>query len=219
VSAALFDSVARIARHEARARATAGLGVVVDLFAADGPVKDHAVSVKMRDSGLVLPRVPVAVGVMGFAAIPAVDDLVLVVFLDGDVNAPIVAGRVYHPDQEPPKHARDEIVVALPSGSDPPDLTLVVKGGEPSIELTLPGEVTVKVLDSEVQVAVGEMKLIVEGAGGGRATVAAGGSRLVLKQDGDVTLESKGTLTLKGSQVEIKGDAKVTVQGAQVEIN
>jgi uncharacterized protein involved in type VI secretion and phage assembly len=182
-------------------------------------VKDHAVSVKMRDSALVLPRVPVAVGAMGFAAIPAVDDLVLVVFLDGDVNAPVVAGRVYHPDQEPPPHARDEIVLALPSGSDPPDLNLVVKGAEPSIALAMPGEVTVKVLDAEVHIAVGAMKLIVEGAGGGRATLEAGGSRLVLKQDGDVTLEAKGALTLKGAQVEIKGDATVKVQGAQVEIN
>ena len=93
MSSALYDSVARIARHEVNTRATAGVGRVVDIHPADGALPDHAVTVKMRDSGLVLPRVPVAVGVMGFAAIPAVDDLVVVLYLEGDYNAPVVVGR------------------------------------------------------------------------------------------------------------------------------
>ena len=70
MTVALFESVARIARHEAGARATAGIGKVVDLFPADGALKDHAVSVEMIATGLVLPKCPVAVGCMGYAAIP-----------------------------------------------------------------------------------------------------------------------------------------------------
>jgi hypothetical protein len=99
VSSALFDSVARIARHESRARLGAAAGKVVDVFPAGDGQADHAVSVELRDSQVVLPRVPVAVGLLGFAAIPARGELVLILFLDGDANAPVVAGRLYHPDQ------------------------------------------------------------------------------------------------------------------------
>lgn len=219
MSAALYESVARIARHEASARATAGVGKVVDLFDAGGPQRDHAVTVEMRDTGLVLPRVPIAVGEMGFAAIPAVGDLVLIVFLDGDCNAPVVVGRIYHPDQEPPKHSRDQIVLALPSGTDPPDLELIVKTAEPSVQLTLPGDVTIEIKDGLVAMVVGAMHMRVEASGGGRAEVAAGGSKITLKQDGDVTVTSAGKLKLEGNEVEISGAAKVKVSGAQVEVN
>lgn len=219
MSAALYDSVARIARHEARARAGAGIGKVVDLFPADGGQKDHACSVEMVSSGLVLPRVPIAVGAMGFAAIPAIDDLVLVIFVDGDHNAPVVAGRLYHPDQDPPKHGRDELVLALPSGEDDPALQFSVLGKKPSITLKLKDDVSLTLEGSKVVVAAGEITLTLETAGGGRAEIAAGGSKLTVKKDGDVTLEAAGKLKLKGTEIEISGDAKVKVSGGQVEIN
>jgi len=219
VTAALFESVARIARHEAGARATAGIGKVVDLFPADGALKDHAVSVEMIATGLVLPKCPVAVGSMGYAAIPSVDDLVLVVFLDGDSNAGVVAGRIYHPDLEPPQHKRDQIVLALPAGSDPPDLSLLITSTEPSIELKLPGDVSLVLEQGKVTVTVDQIKFSLDSAGGGRAELAAGGSKLTLKQDGDITVQSAGKLVLKGTEVEIEGTGKVKVQGAVVEIN
>ena len=41
MSAALFDSVSRIARHEAARRAVAGIGIVVDLFLSLRDVKAY----------------------------------------------------------------------------------------------------------------------------------------------------------------------------------
>src|SRR5262245_30021442 len=101
MSAALYDSITRIARHEVNGRAFAGVGRVVDVFPANDGQQDHAVSVEMRDSKLVLPRVPIAVDAMGFAAIPAMDELVVILFLEGDHNAPVMIGRLYHPDKNP----------------------------------------------------------------------------------------------------------------------
>lgn len=219
MSAALFDSIARIARHEARARAVAGVGKVVDIFPADSAQPDHAVTVEMRDSGLVLPRVPVAVGMMGLAAIPAVGDLVVVVYLEGDYNTPVVVGRLYHPDQNPPKHADGQIVLHLPAGESNPQLKLDIVGAEPSITLELPGEVKIEVMEGKVQIAVGAMHVSVKGSGGGRAEVAAGGSKITLKQDGDITLTAAGNLKLEGTEVAISGSAKVKIQGATVEVN
>jgi phage baseplate assembly protein gpV len=219
VSAGLYDGIARIARHEARARALPAIGVVDDIHPAEGGPPDHAVSITLRDSGAKLPRVPIAVGALGFAAIPAVGDLVILVFLDGELNAPVVVGRLYHPDLQPPEHAAEQLVLALPPGAAEPDLRLVVDGSAPSATLTLPGDVTLEIKAEDVRVAVGGVELHLTGAGGGRAELSAGGSSITLKQDGDISIEAVGNLKLKGTQVSIEGSAKVSVKGAVVELN
>ena len=167
MSSVLFDSISRIARHEANARAVAGIGRVVDVFTAGDGQKDHAVSVEMRASGLVLPRVPIAVGVMGFAAIPTLDDLVVVVFANGDFNAPVVVGRLYHPDLDPPAHANDEIVLRLPAGEAEPKLNLTITSETPTFQLTLPGDVQLQLVEEEIKLAVGEVSATLTAAGGG----------------------------------------------------
>jgi len=221
MSTNLYESVARIARHEVGRQIVSGVGEVMDAFPAPkgATPPDHAVSVKLRDTGLILPRAPVAVGVMGFAAIPAPGDLVLVVFLNGDVNAPVVVGRIYQPDIDPPEHEKGQIVLKLPPGESEPKLDLVVQGDKPSIELKLPDKVKVEVVKDKVFIEVDTMNISVDGAGGGRVEMAAGGSKITLKKDGDITVSSAGNLTLEGKEVKISGMAKVSVKGAQVEIN
>ena len=219
MSTALFDSVARIARHEAAARTVAAVGRVTDVFPAEGGAPDHAVTVELRGLGLVLPRVTIAVGVMGFAAIPAVGELVLVVFEQGDLHAPVVVGRLYHPDVEPPKHKEGQIVLRLPAGSSSPTLELEIDGEAPSIDLKLPGDVEVKLEEEKVSVAAGDLKVVLDGAGGGQVQVKAGGAALELKKDGDISLKTSGNLTLEATEITVKGSGKVTVKGGTVEIN
>ena len=219
MSAALFESISRIARHEASARAIAAVGRVVEIHPAGGALPDHAATVELRDSGLLLPRVPIAVGVLGFAAIPAVDDLIVVLFLEGDYNAPVVVGRLYHPDQDPPTHGDGEIVLALPSGQAEPDLKLKVTGTPAAITLELPGEVKIEIAERAAKIAVGTLHVDVSGAGGGRVEVAAGSATITLKQDGDVSISSPSKLKLEATEIELAGSAKVKVTGAQVEVN
>lgn len=217
-AALLYDSVARIARHEAQARPVASVGVVTSQFAYEG-TPDHAVSVQLRDSGLVLPRVPVAVGALGFAAIPAVDDLVLVAFLEGDWQAPVVVGRLYHPDQQPPRHKAGQLVLRLPSGADEPQLACEIDADPARVQLQLPGDVQVTIEKDVLTLAVGKLKVAMEGAGGGRLTLAAGDTSITCKADGDLSLKTNAKLKLEASEIEIAGNAKVSISGAQVAIN
>jgi phage baseplate assembly protein gpV len=219
MSAALYDSIARIARHAAAARAIASAGKVTEIFPADGEPPDHAVSVELRDSGLILPRVPVAVGALGFAAIPAVGELVIVVFLDGDTNAPVVVGRLYHPDLNPPRHADGQVVLALPPGSDDPKVKLQIVASEPSLLLTLPNDVAIECADQRTEVRVGELRVTLDGAGGGSAEVAAGSTKITLAKDGDITFTTGGTMKIDAAVVDIGGSTKVKIAGTEVEIN
>jgi uncharacterized protein involved in type VI secretion and phage assembly len=223
VSAALYEGIARIARHEAGALAQPAVGTVTATFGAGAAPPDHAVTVELRDSGLVLPRVPIAVGALGLAALPAVGDLVLVVFLAGDPNAPVVVGRLYTDAVAPPATGTDgKLALALPAGAQTPALALLIDGAAPSISLQLGDQAPVKLTadDTKLVIEAGEkLELTLDSGGGGRLEVAAGTASVLLKEDGDVTVKTAGTLKLEGDAVEITGRSQVKIKGGKVEVN
>lgn len=228
MSAGFYEGVERIARHVVQSRATSAVGRVVATHgAAPGAMPaDHAVDVELRESGLVLPDVPVAVGVLGFAALPAVGDLVLVVFADGDANAPIVAGRLYNPDQPPPEHGDGQLVFRTPAGQAQGDLNLVVEMNEPSIKLELPGGLVLSLTEGEAILQVGDMKLTLSGSGSGEAKLEAGSAMIRLKNGQsiemsatEIKLKADAKIALESAQIEIKGSGLVDVSGGLVKLN
>jgi phage baseplate assembly protein gpV len=219
VSNQLFDAVARVARHEAAARPTASVAEVTDVHRKAGLGNDHAVTVKLRDRGLVVPKVPLAVGALGLAATPTVGDLVLVVFADGDHHAPVVVGRLYHSDLAPPDHDEGQIVLALPQGSATPALSAIVDGGVPQLELKLGNRTTVVVGDGTVTVTAGDAEVVIDATGSSEVKVTAGQASVTFAGKGDVTVEASNALTLKATNIELNASGNVKISGAKVDIN
>ena len=156
----------------------------------------------------------------GWLPCPRRGDLVVVVFMEGDYHAPVVVGRLYRPDKNPPSHTENDLVVNFPAGDDNPATNLVMsRSAEANVKLTLGDELTVDLLSDTATITIGEMKLEITGKSGGRAELAAGGSTIVMKQDGDVKISSQTKLVIEGNEVEINGQAKVVIKGAQVDIN
>ena len=216
---ALFDCISRVARHEASARPVASIGLVTSIHPTDSVPPDHAVTVELRESKLVLPRVPVAVGAMGFAAIPAVGELVLVVFSEGDYHAPVVVGRIYTPDLEPPQHKDGQLVLSLPPGAAEPTLNCEVAGQPASVKVTIGSDIAVEWDEEKLVFQSGDLKVSIDGTGGGRVEIAAGGTAMTLKKDGDVSIKSSGKLKLEANEIEIASQSKVKVNGAILELN
>jgi len=218
---ALYDSVARIARHEAAARALTAVGTVTATHGADGAPPDHAVTVELRESGLVLPRAPIAVGALGFASLPATGDLVVVTFVGGDLNAPVVVGRLYTDQAPPPPEAKDgALTLALPAGSSSPAMQLTVQTDGTAGTLEVGAEpVTIAVDDQRVQVTIGKLDVTVTKGGGGKIAITAGSTEIALKQDGDLSLKTQGKLKLEGSEIELQAQSEVKVNGAVVKLN
>jgi len=168
----------------------------------------------------------------GQLMLPQVGDEVLVGFEGGDPNKPYVLGALWNgkdkPEQahtnpkEPGKppdgsyvlrspklidmHAVDNIVI-----KNDKDMTVEVKGkSTETVEKTQ--EVTVKQsfkLDAATEL-----------------TLVCGKAKIVLKQDGtitiqggNVTVEGQMGATVKGSKVDVQGTGPVTVKGATVAIN
>ena len=105
----LYDTIRRIVQEELGQVRTAELAVVQEQHA-----DEFAASVKLRDSEIVLRKVPVATQRIGAVSIPAVGDLVLVQFVGGSVNAPVITGRLYNDEDRPPANDDGQAVLHLP---------------------------------------------------------------------------------------------------------
>jgi hypothetical protein len=113
----IVEVVQKIVRHELRKIRMGELGVVTSVFphTAEDDDNNYECHVKLKDSSasgseLELRKVPIATGIIGAAAVPNVGDLVLVSFVRGNVNQPVIIGRLYNDEDRPPLHQSDEIV-------------------------------------------------------------------------------------------------------------
>lgn len=223
----VVHTMRQVARHEIEQHWGASLGVVTSLHGANGE-KRYACTVQLRESGLVLPKVPIATGLIGTAALPREQDLVVVLFVGGDSHAPVVVGRLYNEVVEPPANEPGELVAVLPGDETAPDqrLELRVKtpgDGTRSLHLTLDGSVKVELVVDDgglrLQAQDTRLSLTQSSASDGKAELQVGGSKVVVEQGGDVTIEAAGTLKLKASTIEISGDASVKIVGQTIDLN
>src|SRR5262249_38626055 len=109
-----------IVREEMNRLHVGDLGVVTSVVphGADDDRENYEWNVLLEDAGLELRKVPVATPSIGSAAIPNIDDLVLVTFVGGDVNQPVVIGRLYNDQQRPPINQSNELAFHLPLDAD-----------------------------------------------------------------------------------------------------
>ena len=199
----LFESIQKIVQDELQSVRTAELGVVQEQHPSDPD--NYACTVVLRDSKIVLSHVPVATSRIGAVAIPAVGELVLVQFVGGDINAPIIVGRLYNDEDRPPENEDGRAVLHLPLGAGDDDAVHVeLKSGD-ARELTLK-------LGKGLTVALRDDDPVVEIDADGKAKVT-------IERDGKVGVKSNGKLELKATEITIEAQGKLTLKGATVNIN
>jgi hypothetical protein len=223
----IVQTMQRIARHEAGQVWAPALATVTSVHAGDGK-PDYACTVRLRESGMVLPRVPIATGLIGTVALPADGDLVVIVFIGGHLHAPVVVGRLYHRDLPPPEHQAGEVVGWLPQAGTAEDETIRVAirtpdDGPRAIVVSIAGEVEVKVTvdDERIELVAGStsLTLVQSGSSDGQAELKVGDSSVVIEQGGDVSIVATGVLELKANEVKISGEASVKVTGQIIDLN
>src|ERR1041385_1045311 len=100
----VVGTIREIIRQELQSLRITEFGLVEEVYShSDSSDTDnYGCDVRLKNSGLLLKRVPVATGHIGSAAIPNVGDLVMLSFFKGDVNQPIIVGRLYNDKDRPP---------------------------------------------------------------------------------------------------------------------
>jgi uncharacterized protein involved in type VI secretion and phage assembly len=223
----VVQTIRQVARHELDQRWSASLGVVKSVHGANGE-SNYACSVQLRESGLVLPKVPIATGLIGSAALPREKDLVVVVFAGGDLHAPVVIGRLYNEAVAPPKNDPGELVAVLPGDEQASDkrLELRVKtpgDGTRSIDIVLDGAVKIELSVNDqglrLQAQDTSLNLTQSSSSDGKAELKVGDNKVVIEQSGNITIEATGTLKLKAAKIELSGDATVKIAGQTIDLN
>ena len=226
----IVDTIQEIVRQEMRRVRVADLGVVEAVFphSAGSDANNYSCDVKLKNSGLALKKVPLTTGHIGTVAIPNVGDLVLLTYDKGDVNQPLIIGRLYNEKQRPPVNNSDEVIFRLPlAEADDKSIKAAIrnlKNNSPPREMIfeMPPKITVRVTDGTVRATAGKTEMMLDqpDGTGGKVTVVAGRTKITMNQDGDVTVEAAGAMklkatsdmTLEAQNVSIKSKMKTSIE-------
>lgn len=233
----IVSTIQEIVRQELRRVRITELGLVEDVYPHSSSSDDdnYGCDVRLKNSGLLLKRVPIATGHIGTVAIPNKGDLVAVAFEKGDINQPLVIGRFYNTDDRPPLNNPNEIIFRLPLAADDDSTVKAairnISDNSPPREvlLEMTPKITFQVNDDTIKAVAGktEMQLDQPGESGGTVTIFAGGTKITMDQDGainidaggDITINTDtGDLTISAMNVTIKSqlDTSIEASGGQL---
>ena len=206
----IVETMRVIAQRELHKVHLPTLGVVTSIFPhSNASDKDnYECNVRLKNTELELRKVPIASQCIGLAGVPRVGDLVLIVFINGDINAPILVGRLYNDEDRPPLNSAEEIVYVPPYETN---------SKVRRIYLEFPGGMIFRVTDDEVDIKAGDTKVIITRNGD---VVIESKANVNVIADGDATLKSKGKMTILGKNIEIKSDKDLNLKsGSDMKMN
>ena len=202
----LVPVVRAVVREELKSLRGTELGVVSKVRTKDGDDNNIDVDLLLHGSAVELLRVPVALSRLGLSAAPKLEDLAVVGFVGGDLNAPVVLGFLYDDKTRPPDAKPEEVVYEVPDQAS---------GEARRVEIKTASGHTVTLFDDSVEIAMGSTKMVVEADGD--ITLEAGGN-LTLKASGSVSIEAGQDVTIKGLSVTAEGQTEAKLKGVQVAI-
>lgn len=196
----VIDVLRAIVRDELRMLKIADVGVVTGVFPhAEGDTHNHECNVRLREGELELRKVPIATPHIGMVSAPRVGDLVMLSYVGGDINRPIVTGRLYSNEANPPAHGKEELVLQVPFEGE----TSLKFDEQQSVIVTTGKNVVTIFKDGNVEVsAEGDLVLTVKGNVDLRCT--------------DCTIDASGEINLGtgGHPVITEGSHKCYYSGA-----
>ena len=228
MSSNIVEVIRNIAQMEIKKIHTMELGIVTSVFphASDSDKDNYECNIRLKDKGVELRKVPVATQQIGFVNILHTGDLVLVSFIGGNINSPIIVGRLYNEIDRPPTSEQEEIVykppytkdtslrrlnIVLPEGTvnvEFHDDMISVIVGKSSITATDTGEIQIKsegvqqkisiVADGDVSIEAQNISIKSR-----LETTIESGTGMAIKSDALANIESTGPMTLKGAIINI----------------
>lgn len=180
----ILGIIRAVVRDELKSLRLGDLAIVTSVFPhEEGDEHNYECSVKLREYDLELRKVPMVTPHIGMVSVPREGDLVLVSYVGGDANRPIITGRLYSDAASPPEHAEGEWRVASPFDGE----TNLAIDKDESIVLTAGKTVMTLLKDGSVELA-GEEDLKIEVKG----NVALTCEDCTIDASGDINLGEGG---------------------------
>jgi len=205
---AIVSTLRALVREELAAQRGCELGIVTQVFTNDDGSGDNnlELNVRIRGSATELQRVPLVVARAGLSLAAREGDLVVLLFVGGDLSGAVAVGVLNDEQSAPPQASPEEIVYQVPDDES---------DDARRFELVLPSGNKVTLQDKKVSIVMGSSKLTIEADGA--VTIEAGGD-VSIKGSGDVKIEATGTASFKGASVSIEADSDAKLKGATTTI-
>lgn len=184
----LFQILRAMVRDELRALRLGDTAVVSAIKPrADGDDNNHHCDVTLRHGGLTLVDVPIATPHIGLVSAPREGDVVLLTYVDGDPNRPVVIGRLYSDEAVAPPHEADELWLSMP----PEHATKVALKKDGAVFITA-GKTTITVQkDGAIEIA--------------------GEDALQVTLKGDATVKADGNVELSCKDASVKASGNISL--------
>ena len=150
---------------------------------------------------------------LGAVAIPPVGALVLLQFIGGDINAPVVIGTLYNDEDRPPVNDDGQVIWNLPADASPDEAVHleVSSANKKSVVLKLASAVTVELKDDDPAVNIdvgGNAQISIDSDGtvtitSAQSVALKAGSDLKIEAQGNMELKAGGNMTIKGSVINL----------------
>jgi hypothetical protein len=201
----IIDSIRKVAENEVKKVLTTEVGIVTSVFphSDDSDSDNYECNVKLKDKDLELRRVPALTQHIGLSNIPHIGDLVLVTFINGDINAPIILGRLYNDEDRPPKSKEEEIIYNPPytKNKDLKRLNVILPGPDGN-------NVNIEIHDDLMSTKVGKSSVIIKEAGvielrtepTSKCIIILDDKGLRIDTDADIQIHSKGNLIIESDK-------------------
>ena len=218
-------AIKRIAEEEVKKQRSLELAEVTSIYPHKGANDNdnYECDVKLKNGGNELRKVPVVTSHIGFAHVPNIGDLVLIGYIGGNVNSPVIMGSLYNDDQRPPLNDAGEIVYESPDATDSNARRLYFK---------FPGGITLTLKDDELKAEAGQTTLVIKRDGdieitsNAKLTITAQGATSIKSSDdmsfsaNNIKMESQGSLELKaGASLNAETSGTMSLQGSVIKIN
>lgn len=207
----IVEIIRRVVLEELARNRGSLLGVVTTVYphGAEDDENNYEANVRLKHEDLELRRVPIAIGHVGVAAPPRVGDLVLVQFLNGDSNQPLVTGRFYHADERPPLHKEDEILFEHRVADDTLNHLRFAYDGS----IFLQRDVIKPEDNSEAKASIR-----IDGENGDIEIKSADETFILLKNTGEIQMTAKGKpIMVECSELKVtNGTTSTTIKGNEI---
>ena len=213
----------KVAEHEARRIYTTELGVVTAVFphAGEDDTDNYQCSVKLKNKkqpdgkDFELRKVPIATPYVGLVCIPNVGDLVLINFIGGDINAPVITGRLYNDEDRPPVNKTDEFLLQHK----------IAEGG--SIKLDQDGKIIITskneenvftLEDEKISMANDKFSLVIDFSGE-KISITSDKDLELIAKNGKCLIDAKEIEIKSGGAMKFKASGAMTLKGSTIDMN
>ena len=201
----------KVAEREVQKSYTLELGEVTSVFphASESDTDNYQCSVRLKNkkqadgSAFELRKVPVVTPYIGLANIPNVGDLVVVSFIAGDLNAPVILGRLYNDDDLPPENDTGQVVLTRMESVkvETNAGTIIEVDADGNVHITAAGDVIINEgkkgaarLDDDVEVTIPSGTFITMVSGGSGGPAVGTPNPAPVKVQGKITASSNTVL-------------------------